>query len=359
MRRSGSIGLLSAAYTVGTAAGMLVPGQAWAAAAAGIILPLMSLPLLLRRRLAALDPDRALLLITGLFTLCGILGAALVRLSPGFSETPSFLADAGESLRGFIGTLPFSHEGTAPLRTALFTGDRSGLGRETVRLFRSSGASHILALSGLHMGILYLIFDRLSSLAGNSRGVLIVRFILIIAGALAFTLVTGAPPSLVRAFLFIAINETLRLLGRPRNGVRVLSLALLVQLIISPGVILQPGFQLSYLAMCGIFILYPRMEAWYPEGGRLSPLRTIWKSAALSISCQLFTAPLVWYYFRSFPQYFLLTNLLAMPLTTLIMTTALACMVLSAAGICPAFLYTTTDALCNLLQGVLEIISSM
>jgi competence protein ComEC len=139
----------------------------------------------------------------------------------------------------------------------------------------------------------------------------------------------------------------------------VLCLALLVQLVLDPSAIRSLGFQLSYLAMSGILLLYPILERWYPASAPWDPFRRIWKGAALSISCQVFTAPLVWLRFHTFPRHFLLTNLLALPLTTALVGCAVLTLGLSAAGICPELLIKATDALCTLLQRTLEIIADM
>ena len=242
---------------------------------------------------------------------------------------------------------------------ALLTGDRSELSRDTVRVFRESGGAHLLALSGLHIGILYLFLSRLLWPLGNSLRARGIRYVLTVLAAALFTLVTGASPSIVRAFLFIFINETARLSGRPRNALRVLSTALLVQLVMDPSAITSVGFQLSYLAMAGIFLLYPRLEAWWPKGPRIDPLRKVWQAAALSISCQAFTGPLAWYRFHTFPTYFLITNLFAMPVTTLLMGSAVTTLALRSLGCCPAFLIQVTDTLCGVLTRILQIISSM
>ena len=265
----------------------------------------------------------------------------------------------GERMRAFIDGTPFPSEGTAPLLKAFLTGDRSGLSRETVQIFRASGGSHLLALSGLHIGILYLFLSKLLWPLGNSPLARWIRYILTILSAGLFTLMTGASPSIVRAFLFIVVNETARLGGRPRNAIRVLSTALLVQLVLAPSAIASVGFQLSYLAMAGIFLLYPKLEAWYPKGPRIDPVRKVWQAAALSISCQVFTGPLAWLRFHTFPTYFLLTNLLAMPLTTLLMGSAVTTLALRGIGLCPDFLLRFTDALCGALTWILEIISTM
>ena len=358
MAEAKSIEFLSVAFTVGVMAGTLMPAPL-APGLSALLLPLLALPLLFRDKVAQKPGAGALagvlFLLTGVF--CALCSTAPDLTGPSALERQA--QGAAEGLRRFIGTLPFPSGETAPLLKALLTGDRSGLGADTVSTFRRSGASHLLALSGLHMGIIYLIFDRLTWVMGQRPAARCLRYGLLLGGAGFFTLMCGAGPSLVRAFLFIGINETLRLLGRPRKGVRVLCLALLLQLVLKPSAIGELGFQLSYLAMAGIFLLYPLLEHWYPEGSRFNPLRRIWQASALSISCQVFTAPLVRHHFHTFPRYFLLTNLLAIPVTSALMGMALCTLALSAMGWCPEMMYQGTDWLCRLLLGILETIGSL
>ena len=354
-----SIETLSVAFTAGVIAGTGLSGAG--PALPFLLLVLLLVPFAFYRRLGRLPSAGSAAVLALTFLILGMF-CAWNGAQPGislhsFPET--FAARAVENLRALIDTLPFRADETAPLLKALLTGDRSGLSRETTAVFRESGASHILALSGLHIGIIYLIFDKLTRLIGNTGAARILRYAAILSGAGFFTLMTGAGPSIVRAFLFIAIGETLRLTGRPRNSVRVLALALLVQLVLDPPVIRSLGFQLSYLAMAGIFLLYPLLEKWYPEGSPRNPLRYIWNMAALSISCQAFTAPLAWLRFHAFPVYFLITNLLAIPLTTLLMGSSVLTVGLSAFGACPDLLVKTTDGLSRLLLFVLEVIASM
>ena len=351
-----NIGALAIHFTAGIAAGALLlrlPVDPHSLSG-GLFLLLASLVaiVLKTRRTALLFPA---------FLLCGTFCYLTASLA-GSAETTlleRWTAGAAQKLRSYIDSIPFPTGTTAPLLKAFLTGDRSGLSRETVQVFRSSGASHLLALSGLHMGILYLILSRLLWPIGNSLAARRFRYAAILLAAGFFTLMTGASPSIVRAFLFIVLNETAHMTGRTRNPLRVLASALLIQLILSPGVILSVGFQLSYLAMAGIFLLYPHLEKWYPDGGRFDPVRRIWQAAALSISCQAFTGPLAWYRFHTFPTYFLLTNLLAMPLTSLLMGTAVATIALRSIGLCPGFLIQATDFLCSGLVWILGIIASM
>ena len=261
-------------------------------------------------------------------------------------------------LARLIDRTPFTGENSRAIIKALLTGIRDELPRDTVRVFRESGASHILALSGLHLGIIYLCLKRLLLPLGNSVPARTAGSAAVIILCGLYALGTGASPSIVRAFLFILIGETGRALsGRRHSPAGTLCTALTLQLCFSPLLISSPGFQLSYLAMLGITLLYPRLEAWYPEGG--GPLRRVWKAAALTISCQLFTAPAAWYHFRSLPLYFLITNLLSLPLAELVIVSAIASLVLEAAGAQPQLLPRACGTLVRVLEFCLETISSI
>ena len=300
------------------------------------------------------------LAVPAVFLLGGFLAFTLHSLGWAAFEGPvPQVQRAGEALKEFIGSLPFRDDGTAPLLKAFLGGDKSGLGKETVSTFRKAGASHLLALSGLHMGILYMVFDKLSRPMGKYPTVRIARFVVLIGASAFFTLMTGASPSMVRAFLFILTGEAASLLGREKKLGRTLCTALLLQLAITPEAITSAGFQLSYLAMAGIVLVFPVMDKWYPSGGKPSLMRKIWKMSAMAISCQVFTVPLTLYLFGSFPRHFLLTNLLAIPLTTCFIAVALAVLGLSALGICPGFLYGVADGLGEALRFCLEVISSL
>ena len=356
MAERAGIEALAVHFTAGVAAGALLlrlPADP-AILSTGLLFVLASLLVIV------LKTERGGLLFPA-FLLLGAF-CAFADAFPG-ADTTTFLerrASAwAERLRAFIDGIPFPSAGTAPLLKALLTGDRSGLSQETVRVFRESGGAHLLALSGLHIGILYLLLTRLLWPLGNSPRARRVRYALIVLAAGLFTLMTGASPSIVRAFLFIFLNETARIACRPRDPLRILSTALLIQLVLTPSAISSTGFQLSYLAMAGIFLLFPILDGWYPEAPRIDPVRKIWEAAALSISCQVFTGPLAWFRFHTFPIYFLLTNLFALPLITLLMGSAVTTLVLRGIHCCPGFFVRATDWLCQALVWILQVISSM
>lgn len=255
-----------------------------------------------------------------------------------------------------IDAADFPHPDTAALLKALLAGRRDGLGRDTIEAFRAAGASHILALSGLHLGILYGILQGLLAWMGRSRAAVAARSALSVAAAGFYLLMTGASPSLVRAFLFIVFNELSRLSpGRRRRPTGIFCAALTVQLACSPGVVASLGFQLSYLALLGIVLVFPRLEAWYPAGSRFDPLRRIWSAMALTLSCQLFTAPLVWIRFHTFPRFFLLTNLGALPLTEAFLLCALPALLPG----CPAGIKNLADGIGQALLHFLGTVATL
>ncbi|MBO4476010.1 MAG: ComEC/Rec2 family competence protein [Bacteroidales bacterium] len=299
--------------------------------------------------------DRLPLAVTFIFL------GAFCRCTEAIAGAPrniSLFPAALDSLCGAIDAAGFPGKNSGAIITALLTGRRGALPRSTVEAFRRSGASHILALSGLHLGIIYLFICRLLIPLGNTPAGRFFRSCIAVSLCGFYTVTTGASPSTVRAFLFIVVNEAGRSLsGRIRSPAGTFSTALMIQLAVRPSLIASAGFQLSYLAMLGIILLYPGLSTWYP--GRRGLLKGIWNAAALSSSCQLFTAPAAWWHFRSLPRYYLITNLLALPMTECIIVTALVCLILQATGICPAWLVAACGKLVELMEFCLETIASL
>lgn len=398
MTETADIKPLALAFTFGAASGLLLSRISMHAAyisSATSLLVALTLTVI-----TSADRRQAEILL--LFLTAGVFCAATSTLtSLGAVAGKPLFAGLAADFRSMISSIPFPHEGTAPLVNALLTGDRSSLDSSVMNSFRDSGASHILALSGLHLGIIYGILLKVTSIFGKHPTVKAVRSLIIISLCGIYTLATGASPSLVRAFLFILVNETARLTHRSNNPLRVYCAALFIQTAINPQVISSTGFQLSYLAMAGIFLLYPALKKWYPQeeaagdmliekgAGRTesdglegvtidkgccrarrcwtswmktilsAAPRKIWDAAALTISCQIFTGPLAWWKFGTFPKYFLLTNLLSLPLTSAVMLLSVSTSVLFAIGICPDFLISLTDSSASLLLFIMKVISSM
>ena len=321
--------------------------------------------------------------VLSLFALAGLLCRVSVSIHGGISVFQGSLpAEALASMSGkfkdLIDSVPYRDSDSAAIIKALISGDRSDVAPHIRDAFRDSGASHILALSGMHLGIIYAILLKMFSVFGNTPAARKARSLSIIAISAWYTAVTGAASSLVRALLFITLSETARLAGRETRPMNIFFVALTIQLAVSPGNITSAGFQLSYLAMAGIYILYPKMKSWFPGpdsgtmrvqgpnqeqapvlSGRMGPMKRLWDAAALTIACQAFTAPAAWLHFGTFPEYFIITNLLAVPLSNFIMITSVGVIALSALGICPSFLIDLDCFCIGLLKDILVTISEL
>lgn len=347
MKGAGIVGILA----IGIASGAVLPGS-------HLLLSLMVV-LTAGTAAACLGASCRDLTVYAMVFLAGLCRGMQWKLTGGSSliQDSQLIGKAFDGLRDIIHGTGLSDE-AEPLVTALVSGDRSDIAPEVKSAFRRSGASHILALSGMHLGIIYGIISKILGLAGGHPVAARIRSMLIIGVCGIYAAVTGAGPSITRAFLFILLREIASMTGRSRNPLTIFTSALAIHLLISPGSVTLPGFQLSYLAMCGIYILYPRLDALYPAQRR-DPVRKIWSLACLSISCQAFTAPAAWFHFRSFPRWFLLTNMIAMPLASLLMVTAVTSIALSAAGFCPAFMVRAVNMLAHALIWSLSTVSGM
>jgi len=350
VKKGGGIVLLGLAFTAGVATAQLLGNPPAGCAALSL-----SCAVILAGCAFLKGPCRPLLML--LFFCLGALCSCTEALV-GAPAPQNPFSPALDALAAAIDRTDFPGEHSGAIITALLTGRRGGLPRPTVEAFRRSGASHILALSGLHLGVIYLFIRRLFAPAGNTPAARFARAGTCISLCAFYTLITGAGPSTVRAFLFILINEVGRALsGRRSAPLSTFSTALMIQLAVRPSLINSVGFQLSYLAMLGIILLFPNLNSWFPEGRSLT--RRIWSAAAMSTSCQLFTAPVAWWHFRSLPKYYLITNLIALPMTEVIIVTALVCLILGALGICPPILVRFCGHLVELMEFCLEAISSL
>ena len=325
---------------------------------------------LLARKHLRLTPIVTQSLILSCACLCGML-SGLTELSMEHGLPASWVegiaARFGERMKNAIDSIGFRSSESNALIKALLTGDRSALTAEISEAFRDSGASHILALSGLHLGIIYGALSWALSILGNSVYISRLRSIFIILACGFYTITTGAGPSIVRAFLFIVLGETARMSGRGHNLRDILMSALMIQLIFAPHSVRSVGFQLSYAAIAGIAFIYPWMKEFWPSDNATTiaghclgkGMKGLWNSMALSISCQITTGPIAYLYFGTFPRHFLLTNLLALPLTSLLIPTAILTLVLSVIGWCPTWFINMTESLVNALIWSLKVISTM
>lgn len=225
------------------------------------------------------------------------------------------------SFSAWLETLLPAGEEQAILR-ALAIGDRSGLSRELRAAWRDSGAMHLLALSGLHVGLLYALLHRLLSLLGGSRPARLLRSVVVLGLLWTYALITGLSASIARAVLMITFYEISAYVSGSRDGLSALAGSAFLLMLFDPESPRDIGFQLSYTAVLSILLFHPRLKRLLHTRSRL--LTRVWELLSVSLCCQATCGLLAWFYFGNFPAYFLLTTLLAIPLTTLVMYTILA-----------------------------------
>lgn len=204
---------------------------------------------------------------------------------------------------------------------AMTLGEKSFLSKQTKEIFSISGASHVLALSGLHLSIIYGLLVLVLGGRGLRR-VFSLAFVVLTVWVYVF--LTGMSSSVMRSAVMISVYSLVSLLNRDKMSLNALSLTAIVMLLLHPLSLWDVGFQLSFMAVAAILLLYQPIERWMPETilSRSAVVGKLWGMMAVSLAAQIGTAPLVAYYFGRFSCYFLLTNLLAIPLTVLILYTS-------------------------------------
>lgn len=213
---------------------------------------------------------------------------------------------------------------------AMLLGRRDDLGVEQVGDYVISGAVHILSVSGMHVAIIFLAISAAFGWVKRWRfGKWL--YLLLMAALLGFyALVTGLPPSVQRAALMCMVLVAAEVAERKHYPMNTLAFSALIILLLDPCALYDVGFQLSYLAMAGIFLLYEPIYSILKTENRF--LRFIWQVTALAFAAQIATFPLSLFYFHQFPTYFWLVNPLVVVFTNILLPAALVLMLVSLSG---------------------------
>lgn len=212
-------------------------------------------------------------------------------------------------------------EGNAlSLLAAFSVGEKRGFSQELKEVYSDAGVSHLLALSGLHLGLFYMVVVTLLGFAGGSRKWYIARELLALLLLWVFAFVAGLTPSIVRAAVLFSLVSVGRCLRRDSSSLNSLAFAAMVMLLFSPRLLFDISFQLSFSAVLAIILLTPWINELLGCNKRGGLYRSLVSLLAVSFSAQVGVLPFVWYYFGTFPLYFLFANLLLVPLATVLMT---------------------------------------
>lgn len=213
---------------------------------------------------------------------------------------------------------------------AMALGDKSALTHDLKKTYSLTGASHILALSGLHLGIIYALLSMLVVGRRWQTG----SQVLMILSIWAFVFLVGMPTSVVRAAVMLTVYALLAIGYRHKMSVNTLAFTAIIMLLVTPRALFDIGFQMSFMAVFSILLFVPLFyrpfSAEYLMTHRI--VKWIWGMVAVSISAQIGVAPLIAYYFGRFSCYFLLTNFIVIPAATAILYLALGTLLFPAVG---------------------------
>jgi len=219
---------------------------------------------------------------------------------------------------------------------ALLLGERHNISAELRQNYAGAGAMHILAISGLHIGIIMYLLSWLLKPLGFIKNGKTLKLILIILILWFYAIIAGLSPSIIRATtMFTALSIGL-FSNRKTDTYNLLGLSAFVLLLINPLYLFSVGFQMSYLAVLAIVAFQPKLVVlWQPKHKGLS---YFWQLLCVSVAAQIGVVPLSLYYFHQFPALFFLTNLVVIPLLGFILGLGLLLIVLAALHVVPQFL---------------------
>jgi competence protein ComEC len=234
------------------------------------------------------------------------------------------------------------------IAAALLIGYDDDLSGESRDDFSRAGAMHILCVSGLHVGIIFLILNIVLKQTLRKKKLRWLRYVLLLSGLWSYAFITGLSPSVMRATVMLSFVVTGNELERYTSVYNSISASALLLLFINPMLLFSIGFQLSYAAVIAIIALQKPIAALITPKNKI--LRKCWEILAVSIAAQAGTFALAAYYFHSFPTLFLITNLVVIPLASLILYTGIIYLALASIPVVSNFAGTAFYFLIDVLR---------
>ncbi|HNY01490.1 MAG TPA: ComEC/Rec2 family competence protein, partial [Bacteroidales bacterium] len=220
--------------------------------------------------------------------------------------------------------------------------------------YAATGAMHILSVSGMHVGIIYLFLGFVLGFLGRSRWGRALHTLLMLFFIWFYALVTGLSPCVLRAAAMLSLPVIGKAAGRVTDMYNVMAASLFLILVLDPALVYDVGFLLSYLAVTGIVVIYRPVydlyitSSWLPDKA--------WSLVAVSLAAQVSTLPLTLYVFHQFPNYFLITNLVVVPLSSVVIYAGILALLaggVPVAGIVLAKVLVVLVRLLNTLIGLI------
>lgn len=239
---------------------------------------------------------------------------------------------------------------------ALVLGQKQDLSPEILQDYQFAGAIHILSVSGLHVGYLYLCLTFLLNFLPKSKKYDLAKLIIIIISLWTFAILASLSPSVVRSVTMFSILAIGQILNSRANIYNTLFVSMFFILLFEPAFIFDVGFQLSYVAVFSIVWFYPIIEKlWTPK---YKLITFFWKIMAVSTAAQIGTLPLSLYYFHQFPGLFFITNLVILPFIGFIMILGVVILLMAGFDFIPMLMSKTLEFSIYLLNIFIHWIAS-
>jgi len=218
---------------------------------------------------------------------------------------------------------------------ALILGYTDKIDADLISVYQGTGALHILSVSGMHVGVVFIVLNFLLAFLDRFKKGRYLKPVILVLLIWFYAAITGFSPAVNRAAAMITFIIIGKASGRFTNIYNTLAASMLLLLLIDPLLVMDVGFQLSYIAVFGIVILQKNIyKLWSP---RTWILNQVWQIVTVSIAAQLATFPLGLLYFHQFPNYFLITNLIVVPLSNFIIYCGMLVLILSPLNVIAAF----------------------
>lgn len=258
-----------------------------------------------------------------------------------------------------ISNLEKSKFNTAEMNVALalILGQQQEISQNIIQDYQYSGATHILSVSGLHVGFIMLFITFILKPIPNTRKGSFLKLASILISLAGFAIISGLSPSVLRSvvmFSFVAIGSHLR---RNGNIYHTLLVSILLILLFEPYFLFDVGFQLSYIALFFILWLHPILKNIYKPKYKI--IIYIWEALTVSFAAQIGTLPLCLYYFHQFPGLFFVTNIIILPILSFIMIAGIVVMIIAIFTSPPLFMIMIFEKSIYLLNFMIHAVASV